>query len=738
MSKNLTQTFSDVIIDKKKSFISLLVVGILVLLSVFSLNRLSFSYEIEQFFPKSSLEIDVFNQLEENTGSDKNNFLVAVSPKDGVWTLSFLEHVDELASLIDSIDNADANSLLDIHFPGPLNEVAAVRRANVLTNRNKLQTDARFSNTLIDDNGQHLILPVTVSDDPSQSQLVDIANDIELAINQFPFESYHFLGTGLIQREFIGLQKQELARFLAISIFLSLLYMAMLFRDPRLLIISGLTLIVLGLVFFGIIGVIGISLSPLMSFLPLVILIVGTADVIHFYTKYTKTRQHEDNIQSIKEAIKEVGPATFLTSVTTSAAFLSLNFTNIKAIQDFGLLSALGVMLAYFVLLFFTIPMMNLMLNKKSRKSMWLIPQNWIKSKNKNLVLIVASAIIMLSIVGSTNIKTSFNILSIIPKDSFIGKQYVFFEEELGGTRSFELALFAQRGGGFNELSTLKEVAKISQHIQVEYDSNLPISPAYPYMMAESMKTGHLALPTSQNHLDYSRRTMSQLFSMNSALVSEDGQIGRMAVNMPSFDSDVSKKMSADINDWISSNIDQSILKAEVSGITLLIDNNSDYIRKNMMTGLLLSILIVSLIVAIFFRNRKLLLLSLLPNIFPLLFACGVIGLLQIPLDSTVSIVFSILFGLVVDDTIHFLSKYQLERDKGRSVQEAVDKTLIVSGSAILHTTVLLSLAFASTFVSSFSQTKNIGIILSLSILSALFFDLFLLPLIIKAFENES
>ncbi len=169
-----------------------------------------------------------------------------------------------------------------------------------------------------------------------------------------------------------------------------------------------------------------------------------------------------------------------------------------------------------------------------------------------------------------------------------------------------------------------------------------------------------------------------------------------------------------------------------MTGTGILLDKNAYYVKDSLVQGLLLGLLLVAIIMAILFKNFKLLLISLLPNLLPLLFAAALLGFLGIPLEATVAVVFAIVFGIAVDDTIHFLGRYKICLSKGLNKEEALKITFAETGRALIITTLILFFGFLVLLLSVHTPSITIGLLISVTLLTALVLDLLLLPVLIR------
>lgn len=219
-------------------------------------------------------------------------------------------------------------------------------------------------------------------------------------------------------------------------------------------------------------------------------------------------------------------------------------------------------------------------------------------------------------------------------------------------------------------------------------------------------------------------------------LISKDKKKTRVSSKVKDVGAENIKAMSARIDDWLSENIDPEVIQFQQTGTGLLLDKNSEFVKESLLNGLLIALVIVSLLMGLLFRNWKMLFLALVPNLIPLLFAAALIGFTGVALEAGVSIVFAIIFGIAVDDTIHFLSKYKLAKDQyDGDMERALQITFQECGKAIIFTTIILFFGFLILFFSTNQPAVTIGLLISVTLISALVADLTILPVLIRKFK---
>jgi predicted RND superfamily exporter protein len=220
-------------------------------------------------------------------------------------------------------------------------------------------------------------------------------------------------------------------------------------------------------------------------------------------------------------------------------------------------------------------------------------------------------------------------------------------------------------------------------------------------------------------------------------MVNEEQDKARITSRIIDVGADSVKAFGLRTDDWIAANIDSNVIKVKQTGTGLIIDKNAAYIRRSLLSGLGIAILIVSILMGVLFRSGRILFISILPNLIPLLLGGALLGFLGIELEAGVSIVFAVIFGIAVDDSIHFLSKFKLARMRGLDVETAIHLTFKETGKAIVLTSIILFFGFLVMLFSSHPPSVTIGLLISLTLVSAVAADLLLLPILIRWLIKE-
>ena len=734
--------------------ISFIVFSILAILSVYFALNLKFSFDFEQFFPQGDEDLEYFREFISEFETDDNFLLVALRRDAGVFEQEFLTKAHEFTLECRNLPHIlESQSLTKFSYP--LKTPFAITSIPAIhiddpdryeKDREKILQDERFVHNLITKEGKALVIVLKTVNSIQLSQAQELMKELDQLINKYNFEAYHYLGRPYFQKELVAMQKRELIVSAIVSSFLVFLIMFWIFRKPWGI---GLAIFSIGLgllLFLGFIGGTGRELNAMAALYPVLMIIVGTSDVIHIMSKYLDELK---NGLSKKEAIiitiKEIGLATLLTSLTTAIGFASLMTSRIIPIREFGLNSAIGVLIAYITVVGFTAAVLSMfdkdkLIKMGSGQLFWERLMEWayqFTKRNGRPIAWGGFAVLLLCLWGISRISTNYDIISNMPMGEKITEDFKYFEANLTGFRPMEFAVYAQEGYKANDYEVVKEIDKVEDYLRqfpaVQAIGSITMVYKSINQMYGNNRVEAYKFPESKKRFEQYKRLVSKIPKMDAnVLISKDEKKARITSRVLDIGADTLTAFEHQIDDWIAANTDSTVVKFKQTGTGLIINKNAEYVRKNLLQGLGMAILIVSIILALLFQNWKMLIISLVPNIFPLLLAGALLGFIGIELEAGISIVFAVIFGIAVDDTIHFLSKFKLSRNKGLSVDEALHITFLETGKAICLTTVILFFGFLVMLFSIHPPSVAVGLLISLTLFSALISDMALIPPLIR------
>ena len=730
--------------------------SILAAASLYFVFHLKFAFDFEQFFPDGDEDLAFFQEFIEDFETDDNFMLVGVRREAGVFDSTFLADFHDLSlktRKLPHIVNSQSLTMLEFPVKTPFGITTSPaihinQPGRYAKDKERLLQDERFVHNLISEDGTTLVIFMKVVNSIQLEPAQELMAALDALLANYNFESTHYLGRPFFQKEMVAMQKREITVSTIVSGALVTLIMFLIFRRFWGISVALFSIVLGMLLFMGFLGGTGRELNAMAALYPVLMIIVGTSDVIHIMSKYVdELRKGFDRRTAIRTTIKEIGLATLLTSLTTSIGFASLLSSKIAPIRNFGINSAVGVMIAYLTVVIFTTAVLSWFTTDQIVKlgrgqKFW---DHWMRKiyqftlDRPRIIIAGAGVVVLLSLFGLTLISTNYNIISNLRRGAKITEDFVFFDEELAGFRPMEFAIFTQDDYQVSDFEVIQEMDKLENYLREFPFIQAINSITSVYKSINQMNNGNqisaYELPESEARFTRYQRTLEQVPQLNiNVLVSKDGEKARISSRIDDIGADRIKAFGTQMDQWVAENIDDSIIQVKRTGTGVIIDKNSEYIRDNLLQGLGLAILIVSLLMAFLFRNPRMLMISLIPNILPLLFAGGLLGFLGIELEAGVSITFAIIFGIAVDDTIHFLSKYKLAKDKGLSMEEALLVTFTETGKAIALTSIILFFGFLVMLFSIHPPSVTIGLLISVTLFTALIADLLLIPILIRRF----
>ena len=751
---DFTQKFDQVYKQRKLLIIVFLLLSIG---CIFLLPKLKFAFNFEQFFPQGDPDLEFFQEFIKEFESDDNFLLVAFENQPNVFDPAFLKKVQTFArTAVKEVPHIkQVQSLPDFKYPvmtpfGP-STIPALHLDDpeqLEKDKARLLQDERVLYTLLNKEADATIVILKTKENVYLEESNEMMTAIQKLLDASGIGTYHMLGRPYFQSELSAIQLKEIILSTIVSGILISIIMILLFRRWISILIALGSIGVGLLIFMGILALMGRELSLMAALYPVLMLIVGTSDVIHIMTKYLdELKRGKERQAAMRITVRQIGMATMLTSMTTAAGFATLLSSKIMPIQDFGLNSAIGVLVAYIVVIGFTCPILtyfdkNQLVSTHKRKDRWgklLMRAYHYSITGKKQITIITLILLVVFAYGISKVHTNYDLIKNLPRKAKITEDFKYFEEQFAGFRPLELAGTIQEGFEVFDYEVMSAIQKTEQHMkglpQIQTAMSLATLVSSVNQMKHSNNPEFYKLPTEREYVKIKRLISKIPNSGINILVSKDKRKTRISTKVKDIGAQKIRKLNDEVDVWISGNIDPSVITFKQTGTGMLLDKNSEFVKDSLLQGLLIALLIVSILMGLLFKNVKMLFLALVPNLIPLLFAAAIIGYTGVALEAGVSIVFAIIFGIAVDDTIHFLSKYKLAKDEYGDREKAMELTFQECGKAIIFTTIILFFGFLILLFSNNEPSQVIGMLISVTLLSALIADLTILPVLMRRFD---
>lgn len=546
----------------------------------------------------------------------------------------------------------------------------------------------------------------------------------------------------------------EIGIFIAAALGITSLIFFFFFRLVRATLISMLVVTIGVMWAFGILGLLKYEITVLTALIPPLIIVIGIPNCIFLINKYQQeVKKHGNQAKSLQRVISKVGNATLLTNATTAAGFATFIITESKLLKEFGIVASLNI-LSIFVLSLLIIPIVYSFMALPKYKHLKHLNKKWISAfvgwmektvrEHRIAVYITTICLLVASIIGIYQVKISGSLIEDMPKSAAFFDDIKFFEKEFDGIMPLEIMIDTERKNGVMRLPNLRKMDELEQLIIETPELSRPISivslAKYSKQAFYNGNPEYYQLPTTQENnfiLSYAKKS-SENSDMLSNFVDSNGQTARITTFMKDIGTDRMEEIEDNLFAKIQKIFPDENYHVSMTGKALLFTKGTKYLVKNLILSLALAIFLISLLMAYMFRLFRMILISLVPNILPLLITAGMMGFLGIPLKPSTILVFSIAFGISVDDTIHFLAKYRQElQTHNWKIRRSVYAALKETGVSMFYTSIVLFFGFSVFMISSFGGTKALGGLVSVTLLFAMLSNLILLPSLLLSLERN-
>ena len=734
-----------------------LIIGTFVILSLISgyfVTQLKFSFNFSQFFPEGDADLEYFKNFTAEFESDDNFLLIAVENKSSVFEEKFLKSFHDFTLAARDLPNIlSSQSLSTISYPLrtpfgfttiPIINIESPERYG--SDSVRIMEDSRFVNNLINSKGTSLVVNLKTKDEISIAEAEELIDELRILLKSYNFDDFHILGRAYFQCELVRNQKKEIFISGVVSVVLVCFIMMLLYRKWIGVTIALVSIGISLLLFMGILGLLGRELSVMSALYPVLMLIVGTSDVVHIMTRYLDELYNgKDKKTAMRQTIKEIGLATLMTSLTTAIGFASLLSSRLAPVRDFGINAALGVIVAFITVIFLTTTLLSYFEKEQISRpfdgvSKWdgLLKGIYLQTLQKSKLILWSSAILLVvCIVGISKVTTNYKLEDNLPRKQKVTEDFQYFENEYAGFRPMEFAISSTNGENINNFESITEVNKLEEYLLTSGKINSSISLATVYKSLERMNRGNTleGFRFPEDEASFNRhRTLLERTGRDEAsvLINKKGDKTRISTRIADIGAENIKAFGRQTDEWIDNNIDTSLISVRQTGTGLIVDKNAVYVTESLLYGLGIAVLLISLLLAFILRDIRMLFIALIPNLVPLIFAGALLGFAGIELEAGISIIFAVVFGIAVDDTIHFLARYNISRSEGKSVEKSLETTFKETGKAILFTSIILFFGFLIMLFSDNPATNTVGLLISITLASAVICDLYLLPVVMR------
>ena len=569
-------------------------------------------------------------------------------------------------------------------------------------------------------------------------------------------------GLPFIRTQMTTKVKAELKFFTILSLLVSAVLLYVFFRSIRAVMIS-MTIIAIGvIVSMGTIAMFDYPITMLMGLIPPLMIVIGVPNCIYLLTKYHQEFiRHGNKMRAMTRVIQKVGEAAFMINATTAVGFATFIFVESDLLKQFGVISALNSMLMFFISLIAFPILFSYTAAPKARHlkhldMRWLyhILENLVRAITKNRKLIYGITILITGagIYGMTLVQTTGNIVDDLPDSDRVITDLHWFEKHFDGVMPFEIMVEAKRGKITNpktiaRIDSLQGVLDTLPHVSTNISRSLSIADAMKFARqafydGDPEYYGLMSRGEQQFIGPYFTQSDSAGKSngagrYTNSFLDDSLKTTRITAHVADVGTLAMDTLLREIKPHVQRFFPDSLYHVTITGTSIVFLKGTTYLVNNLFSSLLFAVGVICLLMAIMFRSIRMVLISLVPNLIPQIITAGYMGFAGIPLKPSTILVFSIAFGITVDNTIHFLAKYRQElREFNWNIKQAVLMAVKDTGASILFTSIVLFFGFGIFVFSEFDGTRALGILTSLTLFTAMLTNLIVLPAMLLSLDH--
>ncbi|QCK13606.1 hypothetical protein DCC35_01970 [Mangrovivirga cuniculi] len=735
----------------------------------FKAKDLEVSYDFAKIVPPSDSLMINYQAFKKQFGEDAN--LLVLGMKDS--SVYELENFQNLYYLTNELENLEGvNNVLSLASMQILEKNTSERRFDPkpifksvpetdeeLDSLLSVAADQRFYTGQIinPSNGSTVLLLSLDSEIINSDKRLRLINDIELAAEKFSEVSdidIHYAGIPFIRSVMSAKVQKELNKFLILSGVVTALILFFFFRSFSAVFFPMIVIGVMVIWVMGTTHLLGYKMTLLTGLLPPIIVVIGVPNCIYLLNRYhQEVANHGNQVLALSRMIRKIGLVALVTNFTTAVGFVVLAFNDITILKEFGIVAGINIMMTYVVSIILIPSVFSFLPAPKSRhlkhldfklvgKSIKIL--DLLVHRHRYAVFVVTGALLAIFIYGATKVESVSYMVDDIPEDSKIKKDLAFFENNFSGVMPLEVYIDTKKEQGIRSLSVLRRVEQFEDTLTSLQDLSGPVSMV---SFIKAVRSAYYNNSPSQYRLPSGReqafiysylRNAESSNELVESFIDSTGQKMRVSLKMADIGSN---KMDSLVENVIvpakNEIFEGSDIDVSLTGTTLLFIKGNKYLIENLRQSLVLAFIIISIIMAILFANVRMIIISLIPNFIPLIITAGIMGYAGIPLKPSTALIFSIAFGISVDDSIHFLAKYrQALFNSNFFVPIAISKSLKEVGQSMIYTSIVLFFGFVIFAFSEFGGTVALGILTSLTLLVAMITNLVVLPALLMVFDK--
>lgn len=727
------------------------------------------SYQMAQVLPKTDSTFQAFANFQQTFGKEGSVVVLAINTPD-LWTINKFNKWYDFTKSIEQIEGVEkVISLANAHNLTKEDSIKKFKLNPIVSSRVSLQQELDsikqialnlpfYKGFLYTDSNFATIMAITLNEKVfGSSDRVELFSNLQNQIALFEKESgieIHASGLPYIRAVTSNKISKEIKLFCLLAALVTAIVLLLFFRSFKAMFFSMIVVGVGVLWGVGFIGLIGYEITILTGLVPPLIIVIGIPNCVYLINKYHQEfKAHGNKMKALSRVISKVGTALFMTNATTALGFATFIFTDSKILFEFGIVASSCIMML-FILSLILIPLFLSFLPPPEIRHTKHLDRKWMNkivesliyiiSKKRTWVYISTLLIFVISIYGITLMKTTGRVADDVPHKDKVYTDLKFFENNFHGVLPLEIIIDTKKKNGALQLSTLRKIDELETLLEEYKELSKPIS------VVDGVKFAKQAFyngnPNKYELFNNNEKSFLAPYlkaakgkeDQLKAFLDSTKQITRVSVRMADVGTSKMDLLVQDLKPKIDSIFSPEKYNVQLTGSSVVFFKGTTYLVKNLFVSIFIAIVLIACMMAILFNSFKMVLISLIPNLLPLVTTAGLMGFFNIPLKPSTLLIFSIAFGIGIDDTIHYLAKYRQElKHHNWNIKEATLIAIRETGVSMIYTSIILFFGFGVFTASDFGGTQALGLLVSLTLLLAMFSNLIILPSLLLSLDRS-
>ncbi|GAB3195001.1 MMPL family transporter [Pontibacter aydingkolensis] len=769
----------------------LIVLAMLTAFMAYKAKDAEMSYDFANVVSQDDVDMQYFQRFKQTFGED-GNILVVGMQDNKVYKLENFKELKALSEHLAQVEGVKAvislpnlvqvvkdtaerkftTSQIFDAFPGTQPQLDSLLKV--------VRNQGFYDGQIINDKTGATLIAITVEPEflnsARRGEVMDNITEHTETFSKSTGIKLHYAGLPFVRAVMTTKVAAEMKMFLLLALLVTGVTLFIFFRSLYAVLFPLLMISIVVVWVLGTLSLLGYKISLLTGLIPAILVVIGIPNSTYLLTRYHYDyRKHGNKILALSRVISKIGVVNLVTNTTTAIGFVVFTFTQVAILYEFGVVAGINIFVT-FIISIVLIPVVFSYLPPPTARQLRHLnakPLNkllefidYIVHEKRHLVYFFTILTLVLSLWGIYKVKTVSYMVDDLPEESSVNADLAFFENHFNGVMPLEIIVDTGVKQGVMRLPNLGKLNQLENFLRTQPILSAPIS------VVGLVKTATQAFyggdPGSYRLPDNTERNF--IFSylakqgeganqrLLRSFVDSTGQQARISLKVADagsrvLDTLIINKIKPELHEiyggegvtveeagnTMTFTRDDSGAQTTVSltGTTLLFIKGNEYLINNLRSSLILAFVLVTIVIALLFKSVRVVVISLIPNMIPLLIAGGLMGFFNIPLKPSTALIFSIALGIAIDDSIHFLAKYRSELlSNGFNISRAITTSLTEAGTSMIYTSIILFFGFVIFAFSEFGGTKALGVLMSVSLLIALFTNLIILPTLLMSFDS--